>query len=137
MGQTVRFQEILRRLTMIDEGFIEDQAVLGLGLTSVSALDARTAALLRLGASVAIGALGECLERSAGRALAAGATEEEIAEVLLAIAPVAGLGRVATAAPGIATGLEYDIEAALIDPGSPPAHHAGRIAAGPGISEPG
>ena len=61
MGQLVRFQEILRRLTMIDEGFIEDQAVLGLGLTSVSALDARTAALLRLGASVAIGAPGSRL----------------------------------------------------------------------------
>jgi len=31
---------------MIDEGFVEDQAALGLGLTRVSALDARTAALL-------------------------------------------------------------------------------------------
>jgi alkylhydroperoxidase/carboxymuconolactone decarboxylase family protein YurZ len=116
MGQTVRFQEILRRLTMIDEGFIEDQAVLGLGLTSVSALDARTAALLRLGASVAIGALGECLERSAGRALAAGATEEEIAEVLLAIAPVTGLARLVAAAPEVATALGYDITAALEEP---------------------
>jgi hypothetical protein len=25
MGQTVQFQEILRRLAMIDEGFVEDQ----------------------------------------------------------------------------------------------------------------
>ena len=113
MGQTMRFQEILRRLTMIDEGFVEDQAVLGLGLTGVSALDARTAALLRVGASAAIGAPGECLEWSAGRVLAAGAAEEEIAEVLLAIAPVAGLARVAAAAPGVATALGYDITAAL------------------------
>jgi hypothetical protein len=30
MGQAVRFQEILRRLAMIDEGFVEDQAKLGL-----------------------------------------------------------------------------------------------------------
>jgi len=30
LGQTVRFQEILRRLAMIDEGFVEDQAGLGL-----------------------------------------------------------------------------------------------------------
>ena len=29
MGQTVRFQETLRRLAMIDEGFVEDQAGLG------------------------------------------------------------------------------------------------------------
>ena len=72
MGQTVRFQEILRRLTMIDEGFVEDQAVLGLGLSGVSALDARTAALLRLGASAAIGAPGICLEWSAGRVAGSG-----------------------------------------------------------------
>jgi 4-carboxymuconolactone decarboxylase len=113
MGQTVRFQEILRRLTMIDEGFVEDQAVLGLGLTRVSALDAKAVALLRLAASATIGAPGECLQWSAGRALAAGATEEEIAEVLLAIAPVAGLARVVAAAPEVATALGYDITAAL------------------------
>jgi 4-carboxymuconolactone decarboxylase len=116
MGQTVRFQETLRRLAMIDEGFVEDQAVLGLGLTGVSSLDARTAALLRLGASAAIGAPEVCLEWSVGRALAAGATEEEIAEVLLAIAPVAGLARVVAAAPAVATALGYDLTAALEEP---------------------
>jgi hypothetical protein len=36
--------------------------------------------------------------------------------VLLAIAPVAGLGRVVSAAPDVATGLEYDIAAALDEP---------------------
>ena len=137
MNQTVRYQEILRRLAIIDEGFVEGQAGLGLDPAELSALDPKTATLLQLAVLVAIGSSDGTLQWSTGRALAAGASEEEIAEVLLAIAPVAGLGRVATAAPGIATGLEYDIEAALIDPGSPPAHHAGRIAAGPGISEPG
>ena len=62
MGQTVRFQETLRRLTMIDEGFIEGQAGLGLGLGGGHALDARTAALLRLGAAVAMGSPGVCLK---------------------------------------------------------------------------
>ena len=38
--------------------------------------------------------------RSAARALAAGAAKGEIAGVLLAIAPVAGMGRVVSAAPG-------------------------------------
>ena len=32
MSQTVRWQETLRRLAMIDEGFVEDLAGLGLGL---------------------------------------------------------------------------------------------------------
>jgi 4-carboxymuconolactone decarboxylase len=116
VGQTVRFQEILRRLAMIDEAFVEDQAELGLDPAGPSALDPKTAALLRVGACVATGSPGVCLEWSTGRALAAGASEDEIAGVLLAIAPVAGLGRVVCAAPEVAIALGYDIEAALGEP---------------------
>ena len=113
MGQMVRFQETLRRLAMIDEGFVQDEAGLALGLVTTSALDPRTAALLQVGVSVAIGSPGVCLEWSTGRALAAGATEDEIADVLLAIAPVAGLGRIVCAAPDVAMALGYDITAVL------------------------
>ena len=116
MSQTVRFQETLRRLAMIDEGFVEDQAGLGLGLAAASALDPKTAALLHVGVSVALGSSAVCLEWSAGRALAAGASEDEIAVVLLAIAPVAGLGRVVAAAPDVATALGYDTSAAMEEP---------------------
>jgi hypothetical protein len=35
--------------------------------------------------------------------------------VLLAIAPVAGLGRIVSAAPDMATALGYDIDAALLE----------------------
>ena len=116
MGQIVRFQEILRRLAIIDEGFAEDQAGLGLGLPGSRVLDPKTAALVRVGALVAIGSPGVCLEWGTTRALAAGASEDEIAGVLLAIAPVAGLGRVTGAVPDVAAALGYDIEAALMDP---------------------
>jgi alkylhydroperoxidase/carboxymuconolactone decarboxylase family protein YurZ len=116
MSQTVRFQETLRRLAMIDEGFVEDEARLGLGLVRTSALDPKTAALLQVGVSVAIGSSAVCLEWSAARAMAAGASEDEIADVLLAIAPVAGLGRVVSAAPDVATELGYDVAAALEEP---------------------
>ena len=119
MNQAENFEEMLRRLAMIDEGFVERGAGLGLGPAGISALDPRTAALLRLGASAAIGAPEVCLEWSVGRALAAGATEEEIAEVLLAMVPVAGLGRVAAAAPEVATALGYDTAAALEEPDGP------------------
>ena len=61
---------------------------------------------------MAIGAPGVSLEWSTGLALAAGASEDEIAEVLLAIAPVAGLGRVVAAAPSLGTALGYDVAAA-------------------------
>jgi len=116
MSQTVRFQETLRRLAMIDEGFVEDKAGLGLDPAATSALDRRTAALLQVAVFVAMGSSAVCLEWSAGRALAAGASEDEIADVLLAIAPVTGLGRVVCAAPDVATALGYDIAAALEDP---------------------
>ena len=114
MGQAVRFQETLRRLAIFDESFVA--AGLGPALAGTSALDAKTAALLQVAVSVAIGSSAVCLEWSTARALAAGATEDEIADVLLAIAPVAGLGRVVSAAPDVATALDYDIEAALEEP---------------------
>jgi 4-carboxymuconolactone decarboxylase len=119
MSQTARFQETLRKLAMIDEAFVEDQAGLSLGQARDLALDPRTAALLQLGVSVAIGSPAVCIQWSTGRALMAGATDDEIADVLLAIAPVAGLGRVVCAAPDVATALGYDIAAALDDPGDP------------------
>ena len=116
MDQTVRFQEILRRLAIIDEGLLEDHAGLGLGLAASRLLDPKTAALVRVGALVAIGSPGVCLEWSTTRALAAGASEDEVTGVLLAIAPVAGLGRVTGAVPDVAAALGYDVEAALVEP---------------------
>ena len=101
---------------MIDEGFVEDDAGLGVDLAATSPLEPKTAALLQVAVLVATGSSAVCLEWSAGRALAAGASEDEIADVLLAIAPVAGLGRIVCAAPHMATALGYDIAAALEEP---------------------
>jgi alkylhydroperoxidase/carboxymuconolactone decarboxylase family protein YurZ len=116
MGQARRFQEILRRLAIIDENHAEHQAGLGLGLSRSGLLDPKTAALVRVGALAAIGAPPICLEWSTTQALAAGATEDEVTDVVLAIAPVAGLGRVVGAVPDVAMALGYDVEAALLDP---------------------
>lgn len=109
----MRFQETLRRLAMIDECFVETQAGLRLDLATASDLDPRTVALLQIGASVVMGSSAVSLEWSAARALAAGASKDQIADVLLAIAPVAGLDRVAAAAPHLGTALGYDVAAAL------------------------
>jgi alkylhydroperoxidase/carboxymuconolactone decarboxylase family protein YurZ len=116
MAQVVRYQEILRRLAIIDDGFVTGTAGLGLGPAGARVLNPKTAALVQVAALAAIGSPAVCLEWSTTRALAAGATEDEITDVLLAIAPVAGLSRVVTAVPGVADGLGYDIEAALGDP---------------------
>ena len=117
MGQTIRFQETLRRLAIFDEGLAETG--LKPSLAEESALDAKTVALLQLAVSVAIGSSAVCLQWSTARALAAGAAKDDVADVLLAIAPVAGLGRVVSAAPGVAIALEYDIDAALDEPDDP------------------
>jgi alkylhydroperoxidase/carboxymuconolactone decarboxylase family protein YurZ len=118
MNQVARFQETLRGLAMIDEGFIRNEAGLALGSAATSALDLKTARLLQVAASVTIGPSPVCLQWSVARAMAAGATEDEIADVLLAIAPVTGLGRIAAAAPDMAIALGYDVAAALeeLDP---------------------
>jgi 4-carboxymuconolactone decarboxylase len=116
MGGTVRHQEILRRLAIVDEGIVKDLAGPGLSHAPSGVLELKTAALVRVAALAAIGSPAVCLEWSATRALAAGATEDEITEVLLAIAPVAGLGRVVSAVPGVADAFGYDVDAALEDP---------------------
>ena len=117
MDPAARYQETLRRLAIFDEELVT--AGFGVDLARTSALDLKTAALLQLAASVAIGSSAACLEWSVTRALAAGATEDEITGVLLAIAPVAGLGRVVSAVPGLAAGLGYDIETALMETDDP------------------
>ena len=101
---------------MVDEAFVGCQGGLGLDPAGKLALDAKTVSLLQLAVSVATGSPGVCLEWSTARAMAAGATDDEIADVLLAIAPVVGLGRVVCAAPDVATALGYDVVAALEDP---------------------
>jgi 4-carboxymuconolactone decarboxylase len=114
VSQTARFQQTLRRLAIFDEGFVEPG--FGLDPSQTPALDAKTAALLQVAVSVAIGSSPVCLHWSTGRALAAGVTKDEITDALLAIVPVAGLGRVVTAAPEVATALDYDVESALAEP---------------------
>ncbi len=105
------FQETLRRLAIFDEQLAEEG--LGLDMPETSALDPKTAALIQVGALVATGSSAVCLEWGTARALAAGPAKDEIADVLLAIVPVAGLGRVVSAAPEVASALGYDVEAAL------------------------
>jgi alkylhydroperoxidase/carboxymuconolactone decarboxylase family protein YurZ len=118
MGRTARFQEILRRLAIMDEGVVRAETALELGRARPCVMNPKTAALVQLGALVAIGSPAVCLEWGTSRALAAGATEDEITDVLLAVVPAAGFGRVVAATVGVADGLGYDVQAALLDPDS-------------------
>ena len=76
-------------------------------------LDDRTAALAGLAALLALrapaGSYGDCVDR----ALAAGASVDDVIETLKVVAPSVGLARVVSAVPGLALALGYDIDRAL------------------------
>jgi 4-carboxymuconolactone decarboxylase len=81
-------------------------------------VDEKTASLARLAVMIALRAGSASYERGVGRALAAGASAEEVVDTLRAVAPTVGLARVVSAAPGLALALGYDIDRALesLDP---------------------
>ena len=79
----------------------------------VVALDSRTTALVRVSALLAIGAPAPLCEKAIGRALEVGASREDVVATLMTISRIVGLARVVSAAPTVAVGIGYDIDAAL------------------------
>jgi alkylhydroperoxidase/carboxymuconolactone decarboxylase family protein YurZ len=110
------YQQRLRSLTLNDASFV--RLVLGMGQDTVEAsrLDAKTHALVRLAALLAIRAAPSSYQASVDVALAAGASVDEVVGILIAVAPAIGLVRVVSAAPELALALGYDVEAALEAP---------------------
>ena len=98
----------MRRLAIFDEGFV--RAGFGLDLASPSALDPKTAALLQLGMSVTIGLSAVCWNGARpGRWRRA--RPRTRSPTYCWRSP--RWRRVVSAAPGVATELEYDLETAL------------------------
>ena len=110
---TVSAEEAFRRLT------IGDTAVIAMGrdpATEASALgrlDGRTAALVRIGALVAVGAPASSYRSPVQAALRNGARLDDLLGVMIAVADTVGTARVVEAAPTIALEAGYDVEAAL------------------------
>jgi 4-carboxymuconolactone decarboxylase len=105
------YKKHLRRLAVHDEAFLETIAVDG--TASGAALDERTAALVRLGATVAVDAALASFQHAVTLALAAGATSDEIVASLEAVTPVTGAARVVQCTPKVALALGYDVDDAL------------------------
>ena len=102
-----RSERTLRRLALNDERYLRS-AVADPGISSD--LDVKTQALIRLG-SLLIGAATVSLRCTVELAAAAGASEEEIVGVLLAIAPAVGHARVVGgSAPRARVGYDFDGE---------------------------
>jgi 4-carboxymuconolactone decarboxylase len=76
-------------------------------------LDERTAALTCLAALVAMHAGPTSYQRCVDRALAAGASVDDVIDTLKVVAPSVGLAGVVSAVPGLALALGYDIDTAL------------------------
>ncbi len=83
-----------------------------------SSLAAKTAALVRVAAMIAVDAAPSSFQHAVSLALAAGATSNEIVATLEAVTPVTGTARVVLCAPKLALALGYDVEEALeeLDP---------------------
>jgi 4-carboxymuconolactone decarboxylase len=104
-----RVERFLRRLALNDERSLRS-VLADPGMPGASDLDAKAQALVSLGALLSLGAPTVSLRRIVELAAAAGATEDEILGVLLAIAPAIGNARFVGAAPQLALALGYDLE---------------------------
>jgi alkylhydroperoxidase/carboxymuconolactone decarboxylase family protein YurZ len=105
-------EETLRRLaigerSLLDAILVPDQHV------ENAVISAKVAALVRIGAMVALDASTSCYQRAVASAMAAGATSDEIVHALMTVAPEAGVVRVVAAAPRLALAIGYDVETAI------------------------
>ena len=77
-------------------------------------IDAKSAALVRVAATIAVdAALASISESAVAFALTAGATSDEIVATLESVTPVTGAARVVECTSKLALALGYDVDAAL------------------------
>jgi alkylhydroperoxidase/carboxymuconolactone decarboxylase family protein YurZ len=106
------YKQHLRRLAVHDNALLDELAVEG-GVCTTPVIDEKTAALLRVAATIAVDAAPHSFQHAVALALAAGATSDEIVACLEAVTPVTGAARVVQCAPKVALALGYDVDAAL------------------------
>ena len=107
-------EQILRSITIGDPAFYRVLVTAEHG-EAVHGLDARSAALVRLGALIGAGSAAPVWRQAVGEALGVGLTFDDIVGSLVVLAPTIGFDRVVAAAPELAAALGYDVDAALFD----------------------
>jgi 4-carboxymuconolactone decarboxylase len=98
----INYTERLRRLAINDERWAECDV--GADVAG-GELDAKTLALVRLGALVAVGGAVPSYSAQADAAVSAGATDAEIVDVLVGVVRIVGFPCVVAAAPKLALAL--------------------------------
>jgi 4-carboxymuconolactone decarboxylase len=114
-GFLLDYTEVLRRLSLHDEGVVEE-VLCGAGTQSPGfdpILDPKALALVRLAALVAAGGSVPSYGAQADDAIDAGATAAEIVDVLVGVIPVVGLPCVVAAAPKLAMALGHEVDDAF------------------------
>jgi alkylhydroperoxidase/carboxymuconolactone decarboxylase family protein YurZ len=106
------YKQRLRRLAVHDDALLDAIAVEA-NSSATSVIDERTAALVRVAATIAVDAPPSSFQHAVAFALAAGVTSNEIVACLEAVTPVTGSARVVGCAPKLALALGYDVDAAL------------------------
>lgn len=107
-----RYKDVLRCLAVNDRRFIS-QALIDPMPGSPASLDPKIRSLVRVAAMVARDGTVETFRWTISDALEAGADADEIVGVLLAVAPLIGVARVAASTPKVALALDYDLDEAL------------------------
>jgi 4-carboxymuconolactone decarboxylase len=100
-------EDRFRRLSLSDEDANLEAVI---GKSGLIGLDAKLFALLRVAALIATESPLASYQWAIDPALAAGATEEDILNVLTAVAPIVGMARLTSAAPVLALALGFDVE---------------------------
>ena len=103
--------ERLRRIAINDPTFLE--RILVADPSMVERLAPHDQALVRIGVLVALDGPSSAFEYATSAALAAGASPDELVDVLIATAPLVGSAHVVSAAPRLARALGYDLDADL------------------------
>ena len=104
-------EELLRRLALNDERAVESMLGTDVGSAGRAGLDAKTRALARVAALVAAESVLASYQWAVDAAMAVGASEEDIVDVLIEVGPIVGLARLTSAASELALALGYDIDA--------------------------
>ncbi len=106
------YRDRLRRLAIRDEELVAT-ILASEPAREESGLDAKTHALVRLSTTVAVDGGQTSFQHAVERALAAGATTDEIVGTLFAVTSLTGVPRAVSAAPKLGLALGYDVDAAL------------------------
>ncbi len=107
------YKTTLRKLAVRDNRYVGALLAREDASAVESGLDARTGALVQIGALVAVDAAPPSYMSVAEAALDAGVTHEELVGALLVVMPVVGIPRLVSAAPNLGLALGYDVGHAL------------------------